>query len=242
MTAKELYSQIVTDITSFDNPNYSPPFDYFMEGFGKGITSGVKTRTGFLYSFNGEEVEYANLKYRQIVFIQKNGQKTEEYVKDFYPVVELREKWHDLAKATGVSCDLIYYAFKTAIDYIGDNNKDDDYWCDVMYERCARAKAEQLLASEWDIAPDRADEIKKMMAEDFDFADMDEETIETLKRVANGNVVKGAHVWAMKLAEDEIMKFMHARQQHPFDYALSMEDDLKKFFKIEAVFRDHVLN
>lgn len=242
MTAKELYSQIVTDITSTDNPNYLPPHDYFLEGFGKGITSWVRTDLGFIYGFDDEQVEYANYKYRQMVVIQKNGQKTEEYVKDFYPVVELREKWHDLAKTTGVTCDLIYYAFKTAIDYIGNDNKDDDYWCDVMYERCASAKAEQLLASEWAIAPDRADKIKKMMAKDFGFAGMDEKFIGKLKRVANGGVVKGAHVWALKLAEDEIMKFMKVRQQHPFDYALSMEDDLKKFFKIEAVFRAHVLN
>jgi len=242
MTAKELYSKIVADLAAGDDPNYLPPNEYFLHGLGEGITSWLKTRTGYVYGFQDEDVEYVNLKYRQMVVIQKNGQKTEEHIKDLYPVVELKEKWADLAETTGVSFNLIYYAFKTAIDYYGNENKDDDYWCDVLYERCSQAKAEGILASKWNQFPDRADEMKKRMAEDFDFAGIDEEIRERLKRVANGSVVKAAHVWAMKLVEDEMMKFMDVNQKHPFDYALSMQEDLEKFFKIEAVFRDDMLN
>lgn len=165
------------------------------------------------------------------------------------PGITLPRNWYQwvkkmeaLAEYSMVSYDLILQSFKTAMDYYGSDNKDINYWCDVLFKRCCVSRVEMLNKTDWNNYPDLIESIERSKTEELDLSTVDEEMKQTLIDMAKVSDVKLFYTCAGQLVRQEMLNFMDIHLKHPFDWVLDQHEDFETFFKIETALRQDTQN
>lgn len=156
--------------------------------------------------------------------------------------LEWRQRMYELSHTSNFSYDLIYITFQTVMDYYGSENKNTDYWRDLLFDRCCIYESEKLARTDWRKYPDLMGGMTKSKKEDLDISVLDAETAATLKAMAKGGKVKAIHGVAMRMVLAAMHCFIECNDKHPFDYAVDAKEDFEIFFKIETSCREGAEN